>query len=250
MRLLKVLLGILASLSASTAAAGEVRIAVAPNFAAPMKQIAEQFERETGHKALISLGATGELYAQIRNGAPFDVLLAADDVRPKQTVSQGLGVKGSVFTYATGRLALWSKSPTLVDAKGAVLREDGFDRLAIANYKTAPYGAAALNAIEQLGVRQALIPRLVEGKSIGQVYQFVSTGNADLGFVGLSQITQNGKITEGSAWIVPAALHPPIRQDAVLLTRGADNPVARALMAHLQSEKTKALIRSYGYEVK
>lgn len=227
--------------------AGEVRVAVAANFAAPMQRIAQLFKQDTGHKAVLSLGSTGNFYAQIRNGAPFDVLLAADDETPVKLEQEGWGVVGTRFTYAVGRLVLWSKRPGVVDDKGEVLRRDGFQRLAVANPKLAPYGVAALEVLNQMGLMQALSAKLVQGDNIAQTYQFVSTENAQLGFVALSQVWADGNITQGSAWIVPAHLYTPIRQDAVLLTKGQGNRAAQALMVYLQSDKIKALIRASGY---
>lgn len=228
--------------------AQEVQVAVASNFTAPMRIIARDFEAATGHKASLAFGATGQFYAQIRNGAPFGVLLAADDETPQKLEQEGLGVAGSRFTYATGRLVLWSKKPGLVDPQGAVLRTGSFDRIAVANPKLAPYGAAAMEVLDKMGVRQALAPRIVEGSNITQTYQFVASENAALGFVALSQVQENGRLREGSAWIVPAAMHAPIRQDALLLSGARDNPAAVALLKYLQGEKAQAVIRAFGYE--
>jgi len=229
------------------AKAGEVAVAVAANFTAPMQQIAKAFEQDTGHKALVALGATGKFYAQIKNGAPFAVLLAADDETPARLEKEGLAVAGTRFTYATGRLALWSKSPNLVDDKGEVLRSPRFDKLAIADPKLAPYGAAAMEVIHRLGLQASVSSKLVQGESIGQTYQFVSTENAQLGFVALSQISMDGRITQGSAWVVPQSLYTPINQDAVLLNPGKDNPAAHALLKYLQGDTAKAILTRYGY---
>lgn len=230
-----------------SAGAAEVSVAVAANFTAPMQKLAQVFEQETGHKALLSFGSTGNFYAQIRNGAPFHVLLAADDDTPLKIEQEGLGVPGSRFTYAIGKLVLWSKQPSLVDDKGDILRSGTFARIAIANPKLAPYGAAAIETMVKLGVLQVLQPRLVQGENIAQTYQFIATENAPLGFVALSQILRDGKIVQGSAWIVPAGLHAPIAQDALVLSAGKDNPAATALMGFLRSDRAKVLIRSYGY---
>ena len=236
-------------LLAGVAHAGEVTVAVAANFTAPMKLISQQFERDTGHKARLAFGATGQLYAQIKNGAPFGILLSADASTPEKLEAEGVGVKGSRFTYAEGKLVLWSKKPGLVDAQGAVLKTGPFDQLAVANPKLAPYGAAAMQVMDKLGLRAALEPKLVEGANIGQTHQFVSTGNAALGFVALSQVTVNGKIAEGSAWVVPSSFHNPILQDAVLLDGAKANPAALALMQYLRGDPAKAVIRSFGYDV-
>ena len=230
-----------------SARAAEVSVAVAANFTAPMQKLAQVFEQETGHKALLSFGSTGNFYAQIRNGAPFHVLLAADHDTPLKIEQEGLGVPGSRFTYAIGKLVLWSKQPGLVDDKGDILRSGTFARIAIANPKLAPYGAAAIETMVKLGVLQVLQPRLVQGENIAQTYQFIATENAPLGFVALSQILRDGKIVQGSAWIVPAGLHAPIAQDALVLSAGKDNPAATALMGFLRSDRAKVLIRSYGY---
>ena len=234
---------------AGFAHADEVQVAVAANFTAPMQQIAAQFEKDSGHKAVLSFGATGKFYAQIVNGAPFELLLAADDETPARLEKEGQGVAGSRFTYAIGKLVLWSADPALVDAKGEILKKGGFRHLALANPKTAPYGAAAVETMGKLGVLSMLQPLFVQGENISQTQQFITTGNAELGFVALSQVFKDGRITGGSAWIVPASLYEPIRQDAVLLARGKDKPAAAALAAYLKGDKAKAVIRSFGYEL-
>ncbi len=234
---------------AGLAHAEEVQVAVAANFTAPMQQIASQFEQDTGHKAVLSFGATGKFYAQIVNGAPFELLLSADDETPARLEKEGHGVPGSRFTYAIGKLVLWSADPALVDAQGKILKKGGFRHLAIANPKTAPYGAAAVQTMTQMGVLGTLQPLFVQGENIAQTHQFVTTGNAELGFVALSQVFKDGKVTGGSAWIVPASLYDPIRQDAVVLARGKDKPAAAALAAYLKGDKAKAVIRAFGYEM-
>lgn len=239
---------VLALLALSTfARAAEVQVAVAANFAAPMKRIAAEFEKATGHKALLAFGASGKFYAQIRNGAPFHVLLSADVAVPAMLEHDGLAVAGSRFTYAVGTLVLWSARPELVDDQGAVLARGGFKHLAVANPKLAPYGAAAQETLNRLQLANALKPKLVYGENIAQTYQFVSSGNAELGFVALAQVMQGGRLTGGSAWIVPAGMHQPIRQDAVLLLPGRDNPAATALLNFLREPATLAIIESYGY---
>ena len=227
--------------------ASEVRLAVAANFAAPMRSLAQSFEKATGHKVVVALGATGQLYAQIKNGAPFDVLLAADDETPKKLESEGLAVSGSRATYAIGRLVLWSKRDGLIDAKGEFLSTGRFDRIAIANPKLAPYGLAAIEVIEKLGLTQAIKPKVVEASNITQAHQFVASGNAEIGFVALAQVAEGGKIKTGSGWIIPESLHSPIQQDLVLLLRGKANPAAQQFIEFLRSENAKAVIRSYGY---
>lgn len=228
--------------------AAEVQVAVAANFTAPMQAIARQFERDSGHRVLVAYGATGQLYAQISNGAPFELLLAADQTTPARLERDGLAVAGSAFTYATGALVLWSAQPGFVDAEGQVLKTGQYRHLAMANPKAAPYGLAASQVLDKLGLSQAVAGKRVEGQSISQTLQFVASGNAELGFVALSQVYRNGEIAEGSAWVVPAALHEPLHQDAVLLSRGADNPVAAALLAYLKSPAATAIIRRYGYQ--
>jgi molybdate transport system substrate-binding protein len=231
------------------ALAGEVQVAVAANFTAPVQAIAADFERDTGNKVVASYGATGQFYAQIKNGAPFEVFLAADDTTPAKLESEGLAVPGSRFTYATGTLALWSAKDGYVDANGDVLKKNAFTHLAIANPKAAPYGLAATQALAWLGLTQAVSAKIVEGQNISQAQQFVATGNAELGFVALSQIYKNCKITSGSAWIVPASLHEPIRQDAVILQKGKDNAVAKQFADYLKGPKAAAVIKSYGYQL-
>lgn len=227
--------------------AAEVKVAVAANFTAPMQQIAAQFERDTGHRAQLAFGSSGKLYAQIKNGAPFQVFLSADEDKPAALVGEGLAVADSRFTYAVGRLALWSARPGYVDAKGEVLKQGAFRRLAVANPKTAPYGAAAMETLNRLGLSAALEAKLVQGENIAQAYQFVASGNAELGFVALSQVMQNGKIATGSAWLVPDTLHAPIRQDAVLLVSGRGNVAARALLEYMKGDKALRIVRNYGY---
>lgn len=240
-------LALVTCLLAWSSQAAEVKVAVAANFAAPMKVIAQDFERETGHKVHLAFGATGTFHAQIKNGAPFDVLLAADESTPSQLEKEGLTVAGSRQTYAIGRLVLWSPQASLVDARGEVLRSKSFKRLALANLKLAPYGAAALQVLQGLGLSDKL--PVVEAAHIGQVFQFVTSGNAELGFVAMSQVFENGKLRSGSAWVVPARLHAPLRQDAVLLKHGQHQPAAQAFLNHLRGEKAKAVIQAFGYEL-
>ena len=248
---LRRLLTLTAALALSAAAQAEVvQIAVAANFTAPARALAEIFARTTGHEAKLSFGATGAFYTQIKNGAPFDILLAADDERPIRLEKEGDTVPGSRFTYAVGQLVLWSAKPGLVDGEGAVLKGGNFNKIAIANPKLAPYGAAAVETMDKLGLAAALTPKLVTGESIGQTYNFIATGNAELGFVALAQVLDGGKLKSGSMWVVPAKYHAPIIQDAVILKRAAANPAAKAWMALMRSPNTQDFIRSYGYEVK
>ena len=248
---LRRLLTLTAALALSAAAQAEVvQIAVGANFTAPARALAEIFARTTGHEAKLSFGATGAFYTQIKNGAPFDILLAADDERPIRLEKEGDTVPGSRFTYAIGQLVLWSAKPGFVDGEGAVLKGGKFNKIAIANPKLAPYGAAAVETMDKLGLAAALTPKLVTGESIGQTYNFIATGNAELGFVALAQVLDGGKLKSGSMWVVPAKYHAPIIQDAVILKRAAANPAAKAWMALMRSPNTQDFIRSYGYEVK
>lgn len=231
------------------ALAAEVQVAVAANFTAPMQAIAAEFEKDTGHKAKLSFGATGKFYAQISNGAPFEVFLSADDTTPARMERDLLVVPGSRFTYAKGKLVLWSAKEGFVDDRGEVLKQGNFKHVSIANPKTAPYGAATVQFLGKQGLLEAIQPKFVQGENISQTYQFVSTGNAELGFVALSQVYKDGKFNSGSAWIVPAQFYDPILQDAVILARGKANPAAQALVQYLRGEKAKAIIKSYGYEL-
>lgn len=233
-----------ASISASAA---EVDVAVAANFTAPMNVITADFERDTGHKARLAFGSSGRFYAQIKNGAPFQVFLSADDETPAKLAQEGFAEPASRFTYAIGSLVLWSAKPDLVDAKGEVLKAGKFTKLAIANPKTAPYGRAAIETLTKLGLLSAAEPKFVQGENIAQTFQFTQSGNADLGFVALSQVMKDGKVTEGSAWVVPAELHEPIRQDAILLSTGRGNAAAEALLKYLRTDRAKTVIRSFGY---
>jgi molybdate transport system substrate-binding protein len=228
---------------ASTVHAAEVTVAVAANFAAPMQRMAIAFEQETGHKAKLAVGSTGAFSTQIRSGAPFEVLLAADDETPARLEKEGLALAGTRFTYAVGRLALWSAKPGVVDEEGDILKRGSFSSLAIANPKLAPYGRAAVETMQHLGVYEKLQRHIVQGENIAQAYQFVATGNVPLGFVALSQVVDR----KGSMWIVPDKLHEPLKQDAVLLAKGKDNPAALALMRFLKGDKAHGIIRAYGY---
>ncbi|MBH3341190.1 molybdate ABC transporter substrate-binding protein [Pseudomonas mendocina] len=232
---------------ASGAIADEVKVAVAANFTAPIQALVPEFEKATGHKLVASFGATGQFYAQINNGAPFDVFLSADDTTPAKLESEGASVPGSRFTYAIGSLVLWSADANYLDGTDAALKAGQFKHLSIANPKAAPYGLAATQVLDKLGLSEAVKDKLVEGQNITQAHQFVSTGNAELGFVALSQVYKDGKLSSGSAWIVPGELHEPIRQDAVILNKGADNPAAAALVEFLKGPQAARIIEAYGY---
>jgi len=229
--------------AALPARAGQTNVAVAANFTEAAKEIAAAFEERTGHEAVLSFGSTGQLYTQITQHAPFEVFLAADDERPSQAVDEGLAVPGSRFTYAIGKIVLWSREPDLVRG-AATLSAGDFAKIAIANPSTAPYGAAAVQAMQALGVYDRLAPKIVQGNNIAQTYQFVETGNAELGFIALSQAAS---ADEGSRWEVPVELYAPIRQEAVLLQSGADSAAAKAFIAFLQGPQAARIIARYGY---
>jgi molybdate transport system substrate-binding protein len=228
------------------AVADEVSVAVAANFTDAARDLAPLFEKATGHKAKVSYGSTGKLYAQIANGAPFEVFLAADTKRPRKAEQEGLAVTGSRFVYAKGKLALWSAKPGLVDGGMMYLKNAGFAHLAIANPKTAPYGLAAQQVIEHLKLWSQLRPKLVRGDSIAQTFQFVASGNAESGLVAYSQV-KAWKGDAGSTWVVPAEYYAPIEQAAVLLKKGESRPAAEAFLEFLKSAAAKEVIERYGY---
>ncbi len=224
-----------------------LRLAVAANFTDTTRTLVSRFEEQTGHTVKTSFGSTGKLYAQIVHGAPFDIFLAADMARPARLVEEGQALKGSRFTYARGRLVLWSADEKLFDDGRVYLKRGNFQRLAIANPKTAPYGLAAQQLLNHLGVWESLTGKLVRGDSIAQTFQFTATGNAEAGLVAASQV--KAWPHKGSRWEVPQAYYPPISQQAVLLKQGAGNTAAQAFIQFLQSSEAKALIRDFGYAV-
>jgi molybdate transport system substrate-binding protein len=230
-------------LTSTNVPAAETNVAVAANFTEAAKEIAAAFKQKTGHEAVLSFGASGQFYTQITQGAPFQVFLSADDTRPKKLVDDGLAVPDSRFTYAIGKLVLWSKTPDLVKGE-ETLKVASFAKLSICNPVAAPYGAAAVETMKSLKIYETLQSKLVEGATITQAYQFVETGNAELGFVALSQLT--GPET-GSRWLVPQELYTPIRQDAVLLKSGAANEAATGFIAFLRSPEARVIIEKYGY---
>ena len=233
----------------SFAWAGEVNVAVASNFINPLKDISHHFQRETGYRLVMIPGSTGKLYAQVKHGAPFDLMLAADDLRPRLLEEEGFAVPGSRFTYAIGRLTLWSRDPRQVDGAGEKnFQNIKFNYLAMANPKTAPYGRAALQVLKKLGVWDQLQDRVVQGENIGQTFQFVATRNAELGFVALSQVLDPKNKWQGSRWDVPSNLHDPISQDMVLLKRGEANPAAVAFLDFMRGATARKIIASYGYQ--
>ncbi len=231
-----------------SARAGEVLVAVASNFVAPMHRIAAEFEKTTGHQARLVVGSTGKFYAQIKAGAPFQLLLAADDETPARLVREGDGVAGSPFTYAIGKLVLWSPKPGFVDDQGEVLKSGRFAHLALAEPKLAPYGLAAIETLKALGLAEALQPKVVTGESVTQAWQFVASGNAELGFVAYSQTHAEGRLIGGSYWLVPARYYRPIRQDAVVLVKGKGVAAVDALAGFLKSPAAADIIKSYGYD--
>jgi molybdate transport system substrate-binding protein len=238
---------VFSALTSSPVFAGEVNAAVASNFSAPMKQIAALFQQQSGNTVKLSFGSTGKFYAQIKGGAPFDVFFAADTATPQRLDQEGKTVDGSRFVYALGKLVLWSAQPGFVDDKGRVLRNGSYEKLAIADPKLAPYGMAAKQTLEKLAMWNSIRDKLVMGENITQAYQFVATGNAELGFVALSQVMRDGKVSAGSSWLVPPDMYKPIRQSAVLLAGAKDKAAAQAFLDFLKSDKAAAVIRSYGY---
>ena len=237
----------LAALPAAPACAADVQVAVAANFTQPGQEIAAAFEARTHDHVALSFGSSGQFYTQIAHGAPFEVLLSADAERPAQAEKEGLAVPGTRFTYAVGRLVLFSKTPGLVDGRGAVLGSGSFQKLAIADPALAPYGAAAVQTMTRLGVYDRLKPKLVTGTSINQAFQFVQSGAAELGFVAQSQVIGEAG---GSRWLVPEADHAPIEQQAVLLKTGEGDPAARAFLAFLKGPEARKVIRRFGYGTK
>ena len=233
---------------AVAAQADEVQVAVAANFSAPAQKIAAAFEHDTGNTVKLSFGATGKFYAQIEAGAPFDVLVAADQATPEKLVAEGKGIAETHRTYAIGKLVLWSADPALVDAAGAVLKTDRFKHLSVADAKLAPYGEAAKETLAALKLTDAVQSRIVTAENIGQAYQFIATGNAELGFVALGQVQPpDGTKAPGSMWLVPESLYTPLKQDVVVVAATKVKPAATAFVEYLASDKARAVIKAYGY---
>ena len=230
-------------LGTADAYADKVKIAVAANFAMAVRDIGQAFEAATAHHAVFSFGSTGQLYSQIAQAAPFDIFLAADQTRAQLAIDGGFAVPESRFTYAIGRLALFNRLPGLMMSE-QILHTDSVDRIAVANPATAPYGAAAVQAMQALGVYERLEAKIIQGTNIAQTYQFVATGNADVGFVALSQVKG---AANGSQWVVPVDLHQPIAQDAVLLLRGVGNVAAHAFLSFLRGQEARRIKEKYGY---
>jgi molybdate transport system substrate-binding protein len=231
------------------AAHAELVVAVASNFAQVAQKLSHSFQQQTGHSVKLVFGSTGGLYAQIKQGAPYQVMMSADDQTPARLVAEGRAIAGTQMTYALGRLALWSRQPGVVDDRGQALKSEGLARLAVANPELAPYVAASVQVLQRMGLWPALQRRMVQGENIGQVFQFVQSGNVPMGFVAWSQISLDGKLLQGSAWLVPADWHQPIRQDAVLLKAGQGQTAALAWLSFLSQESTRTLIRSHGYSL-
>jgi molybdate transport system substrate-binding protein len=228
--------------------AAEVSVAATADFAAPLERLAPLFQKESGNSVKVTAGASGRLYAQIKAGAAFDVFLSADEELPKQLMQDGRADGGSRFVYATGRLVLWSAQDDLVDEKGAVLNRGNFNMLAIANPRYSPYGVAAKETLTKLTMWNAIQEKLTKGENTTQAWQLAATEKADLALIALSQVMRDGKVREGSAWIVPHELHNPIHQGAVLLKGAKDPAAAKAFLNFLKSEKARAVMRGFGYE--
>jgi molybdate transport system substrate-binding protein len=247
MRRLPLIAALFALVLPARALAAEVQVAVAANFTEPAKEIAAAFKAATGHSATLSFGSSGQFFSQITHGAPYEVFLSADKDRPEEAEKQGVAAPNTRFTYAVGRLVLYSKTPGLVDPKGAVLKNYRYSKIALADPTAAPYGEAAVETLQNLGLFETLKTKFVQGSSITQTYQFVATGAAETGFVALSQVVNE---PGGSRWLVPETLHAPIEQQAILLWPGAKDPAARAFLAFLKGPQAKAIIKRYGYEVR
>lgn len=232
----------------SSAHADDIYLAVATNFTAAMKEIVSKFEQSHEHKVISSFGSSGKIYAQIKHGAPFQVFLSADQTKPELLEKEGLTLSGSRFTYAIGALALWSFKPDFIGSDFTQLKINNFNKLALANPKLAPYGVAALEVLDALKLKELTEAKWVQGENIAQTYQFVATGNADLGFVALSQIMNKGHIQAGSSFIIPRELYSPIRQDAVLLKRAQNSAGAKALHDYLKSAEAKNILHAFGYQ--
>jgi len=242
-------LGILLYVFLSVAQAEIVNVAVASNFILPAQQIANRYEQESGHQIKISSGSTGKFFAQIQHGAPFQIFLSADTETPAKLIKEGFAVAQSQKTYAVGKLVLWSANPNLITDGAAVLTNKRLNKMAIANPDLAPYGRAAIETLKQLDQYQQLKSKIVWGENIAQAHQFVLSGNAELGFVSASQVIHNGKVTQGSAWLVPDSLYSPILQDAVLLNKGKNSTAAQGFLDYLSTEQAREMIQQFGYDV-
>jgi molybdate transport system substrate-binding protein len=240
---------VLCGLQSSSVWAGEVSVAVALDFAVPMERLVPLFQKESGHTVKVSTGASGKLYAQIKGGAKFDAFLSADEELPRLLIQEGFAVGGSRFVYAKGRLVLWSVQSGLVDDKASVLNKGNFNALAIANPLFSPYGVAAKETLTKLTMWNSIQRKLDKGDDLSQTYQMAASEKDDLAFIALSQVMRDGKMSAGSWWLVPAEMHNPIRQGAVLLTGAKDRTTAKAFLVFLKSEKARAAMRGFGYEM-
>lgn len=246
---MKKIIGLLLSVFPFFVSAAEVHVAAASNFTQPLEKLSAKFAQDTGHKVILSYGATGKISTQITNGAPFQVFLSADQEHPKKLIQSRKAVAGTESTYAIGKLVLWSPQLKDIGPRAEALKLGQFKHLSIANPKLAPYGQAAKETLEKMGLWEKFRSRVVLGENITQAYQFVSTGNAELGFIALSQIKQDGKNPEGSFWVVPQSRYSAIKQDVVLLEKGKDNPAAKQFLEFLKSDQAKKIIEKYGYEL-
>ncbi|WHZ30220.1 MAG: Molybdenum ABC transporter, substrate-binding protein ModA [Nitrospira sp.] len=251
LRLLISCVFVLVTLAVTPVFAEPVLVAVAANFVPPFREVSIEFEKSTGHHVQVTAGSSGNFYSQIKNGAPFDVFFSADSERPRKLEEEGFGIKNSRFTYAIGRLVLWSPNADLVKGE-ETLYSKNYTRLAITNPKNAPYGLAAMQAMQKLKIWDKLQPQhiIIMGENIGQTMGFVESGKAELGFVALSQIMDPKIQGKGSRWDVPNNLHEPIKQDVILLTKGKDNAGAKALLEFMGGPQARAIIERYGYELK
>ena len=247
---MKKLLFALFFLISSVSYAATVMVAVASNFTIPMQKIAESFEIDTGNKLILSFGSSGSFYAQIKNGAPYQVLLSADNETTELLEREEYAQKGSSFTYAVGRLVLWSNKSNYINGSAEILNTNQFKKIAIANSKLAPYGLAAQETINKLGLMSRLESKIIQGENITQTYQFILTENADLGFIALSQVFKDGRISNGSGWIVPSSYYTPIIQNATILNPGKKHEATQSLVDYLKSDKAQSIIKSFGYEIR
>ena len=236
-------------LMGSSAIAGTVQVAVASNFIGAMDELVPAFQKRSGHQVAVVPGSTGKFYSQIKSGAPFEVLLSADQATPAKLEKESLAVRGTSFSYAEGQLVLWSETPGFIDDGEKVLKAGRFQHLSLANPKTAPYGLAAIEVIHHLGLEPVLKAKIVLGENLAQAHPFVATRNAELGFVAKSQVYKGGRLTSGSGWVVPKRLYSPIVQDAVLLKPGEKNAAAQAFLAFLKTPEAKVIMTQLGYEI-
>ncbi len=239
----------LSGVASSLVYAVELNIAVESSFAVPMERIVAHYQKASGNSVKVNLDSSAKFYAQIKNGAAFDILISADESMPKRLVQEGLATGGSRFVFATERLVLWSALPDFVDAKGAVLNKGSFNKLAIADPKLSSYGLASKETLEKLVMWNSIQEKLVKGENITRAFQLAATENADLAFIGLSQIMREGQITEGSWWVVPPEVHGPVRQSAVMLSSSKNVADAKAFLDFLKSKKVEMIIHNFGYEL-